>query len=49
MGGGKKVWVRIAVGKERQPLATHNEFAQISNDNISVEMRPEIINRKGLE
>lgn len=49
MGGGKQVWVRIAVGKERQPPASHNEFAQISSDNISVEMRLEIINRKGLE
>ncbi len=39
-GGKKEVWVRVTVGKERQPPASLNEFAQISNDNISVEMRP---------
>lgn len=44
MGG---VWVRVTVGKERQPPATHNEFAQVSN--ISVEMRPRIINRNGMK
>lgn len=36
----EKGWVRVTVGKERQPPAGHNEFAQISNDSTAVEMRP---------
>lgn len=39
-GGWVGVWVRVTVGKERQPPASLNEFALISNDNISAEMRP---------